>query len=109
MDRARLFEMLQRIASGDLSPEKGLSELSAFPSANMGDAHLDTHRYLRRGIPETVFGQGKTPEQIEGIVGRLQEVGSPVLVTRITEEAADRLLSRWPSADHDPSSRTVLL
>lgn len=109
MDRARLFEMLQRIASGDLSPEEGLSELSAFPSANMGYAHLDIHRYLRRGIPETVFGQGKTPEQIEGIVQRLQEVGSPVLVTRISREAADRLLNRWPSADHDSSSRTVLL
>jgi len=109
MDRNQLFDILNRISSGKLSPENALSDLIDFPSARMEYAHLDTHRYLRRGIPETVFGQGKTPEQVEGIVGRLADVGDPVLVTRISEEAAGRLLDRWPEADYDLSSRTLML
>ena len=109
MDRNQLFDILNRISSGKLSPENALSDLIDFPSARMEYAHLDTHRYLRRGIPETVFGQGKTPEQVEGIVGRLADVGDPVLVTRISGEAAGRLLDRWPEADYDLSSRTLML
>jgi NCAIR mutase (PurE)-related protein len=109
MDRNQLLDILKRIASGDLSPEEALSDLADFPAARMEYAHLDTHRYLRRGIPETVFGTGKTPEQIKGIVERLTDAGDPVLVTRTPEEAAGYLLTRWPDADYDPLSSTFMV
>jgi NCAIR mutase (PurE)-related protein len=109
MDRSQLLEILQRIASGEISPDEGLSGLADFPAAEMEYAHLDTHRYVRRGIPETVFGQGKTSEQIEGIVERLVDAGDPVLVTRLSPEAVERLTSRWPSADYDPLSSTFII
>ena len=109
MDRNRLLEILNNVASGELQPDRALADLVDFPSARMDYAHLDTHRYLRRGIPETVFGQGKTPGQIEGLVERLTDGGDPVRVTRVSEEAAGPLLHRWPEADYDPSSRTFLL
>lgn len=109
MDRNQLLDILNRIASGQMSPDEGLADLVDFPSARMEYAHLDTHRYLRRGIPETVFGQGKTPDQIIGIVERLSDKGDPVLVTRISEEAAALARDRWPEADHDPVSRTMQL
>jgi len=107
MDRKQLLDILNSIASGDMSPDEGLAGLVDFPSARMEYAHLDTHRHLRRGIPETVFGQGKTPDQILGIVERLSGAGDPVLVTRISEEAAALVVSRWPDSDHDPQSRTL--
>jgi NCAIR mutase (PurE)-related protein len=109
MDRKQLLDILEQIASGHLKPDEGLSALADFPSALMDYAHLDTHRRVRRGIPETVFGQGKTPDQIVGIVERLAATGDPVLVTRIEEAAADAALDRWPDADHDPVSRTLHL
>lgn len=109
MNRDQLLDILNRIASGELSPDKALSDLVDFPAARMEYAHLDTHRYLRRGIPETVFGQGKTSEQVEGIVQRFTEAGDPVLVTRITEETAGHLLVRWPDADYDPLSSTFMV
>ena len=109
MERGKYLDIFKRVASGEISPEEGLSALVDFPSARMEYAHLDTHRRLRLGIPETVFGLGKTSEQIEGIVQRLAGTGDPVLVTRISDEAADRLLKRWPEADYDPSSRTFIL
>jgi len=109
MDRKQLLEILNSIASGEISPDEGLSDLADFPSARMEYAHLDTHRHIRRGIPETVFGQGKTPEQIIGIVERLSGNGDPVLVTRISDEAATLVMNRWSEADHDPQSRTLML
>lgn len=109
MNRAQLLDILKRIASGELTPDEGLSDLADFPAAQMQYAHLDTHRYVRRGIPETVFGQGKTSEQIEGIVQRLTDSGDPVLVTRLSVEAAERLKARWPDADYDPLSRTFIV
>jgi NCAIR mutase (PurE)-related protein len=109
MDRDQLLDILKRIASGEKSPEEGLARLVDFPSARMEYAHLDTHRHLRRGIPETVFGEGKTPEQILGIVERLSSNGDPVLVTRVSEEAAFLVAGRWPEVHHDPRSRTLQL
>jgi NCAIR mutase (PurE)-related protein len=107
MDRSQLLEILNRIACGELSPDEGLADLVDFPSARMEYAHLDTHRHLRRGIPETIFGQGKTPDQVLGIFERLSGGGDPVLVTRILPEAAELVLERWPEADYDPVSRTL--
>ncbi len=109
MDRNQLLDILKRIASGEMSPDEGLSDLVDFPSARMEYAHLDTHRHLRRGIPETIFGQGKTPDQVLGIVERLSAKGDPVLVTRVSEEAAALVVGRWPEAEHDPRSRTLQL
>ena len=107
MDRSQLLEILKRIASGEISPDQGLADLVDFPSARMEYAHLDTHRHLRRGIPETVFGEGKTPDQIAGIVERLSGNGDPVLVTRVSGDAADLVTARWPDVSHDPVSRTL--
>ena len=109
MDRNQLLDILKNIASGEMSPDEGLADLVDFPSARMEYAHLDTHRHLRRGIPETVFGQGKTADQIIGIVQRLSDNGDPVLVTRVAEEAAALVVNRWPEADHDQQSRTLHL
>jgi NCAIR mutase (PurE)-related protein len=109
MDRNQLLDILKRIASGEMSPDEGLADLVDFPSARMEYAHLDTHRHLRRGIPETIFGQGKTPDQVLGIVERLSVKGDPVLVTRVSEEAAALVVGRWPEAEHDPRSRTLQL
>ena len=54
-------------------------------------AKIDNHRQLRTGYPEVVFGQGKTPDQIEGIVGYMLEHDHNILVTRTTEEVFSRV------------------
>jgi len=107
MDRKELLDILTKIAQGGLSPEDALADFVDFPAARMEYAHLDTHRHMRRGIPETVFGEGKSPDQVAGIVERLVDSGSPVLVTRISDEAADIICKRWQNADHDKLSRTL--
>src|SRR5262249_26963060 len=63
------------------------------------------HRSVRFGFPEVVYGEGKSPEQLVGIVGVLVSRKQPVLVTRLTEEKAAPLLDRWPKARWHPQAR----
>ena len=109
MNRKDLLELLRKVSAGDLAPDSALDALVDFPSACLGYARIDTQRTARRGIPETVYGEGKTPDQIKGIVEKMAESDSPVLVTRISGEAAETVLGRWPAAFHDPLSRTLVL
>jgi len=107
MTRDEILKLLQTVSHGEQTPEDALETLANLPSICMDYARLDTHRRLRRGIPETIYGQDKTPAQIEGIVEKFTESGSPVLVTRISPEAAELVKGRWPEAETDEVSRTL--
>jgi NCAIR mutase (PurE)-related protein len=83
--------------------------LRDLPFKDLGYATVDHHRALRVGMPEVVFGSGKTFEQIEGIVAEIARAGQNALVTRIAAETGARLRERFPDLRHDPVSRTALL
>lgn len=88
MDRDRLRAFLEQVRQGDLDVEVAMTELAGFPGGQLGYAHVDTHRALRTGHPEVVFGQGKSAEQITGILGHLREAGQDGLVTRVDADKA---------------------
>jgi NCAIR mutase (PurE)-related protein len=79
--------LLRQVKDGLLSPHDAAERLKLLPFEDLGFAKVDHHRALRRGFPETVFGAGKTPEQIAAIVDRIAERGHNVLVTRTSAEA----------------------
>ncbi|MFT5373566.1 MAG: NCAIR mutase (PurE)-related protein [Candidatus Latescibacterota bacterium] len=109
MDPEILRQLLQRVASGTVTPDAALDNLRDLPFENLGFAHVDHHRALRTGHPEVIFGQGKTSAQIVAIAERLAEHDSQVLTTRIEPEAAAALVARFPQAAYDEISRTVLI
>jgi NCAIR mutase (PurE)-related protein len=86
MDPRSLKQLLEEVKKGTLSPDEAVARLATLPYEDLGFAKLDHHRALRRGFPETVFGSGKTPEQIVAIVERIRARGERVLVTRTTLE-----------------------
>jgi hypothetical protein len=86
MDPRSLKQLLEEVRKGTLSPDDAVARLATLPYEDLGFAKLDHHRALRRGFPETVFGSGKTPEQIVAIVERIRARGERVLVTRTTLE-----------------------
>jgi len=89
MDEAALRALLADVTSGRTSADDAVAALRRLPFADVGDALVDHHRALRQGMPETVYGPGKTPEQVVRIVGELLDHGTgPVLVTRITDDQA---------------------
>ena len=81
----------------------------AAPVADLGFAQVDTHRALRKGFPEVIFGAGKTPTQVVAISGKLVEREQNVLVTRVTSEHAKALRKKFKHAVHHESARCVTI
>ncbi|MCX7671731.1 MAG: nickel pincer cofactor biosynthesis protein LarB, partial [Anaerolineae bacterium] len=109
MDVDRLRELLERVRAGELAVEQALDRLRTLPYDDLGYARLDTHRALRQGLPEVVFCQGKTAEQVAGILERLWQSHDRVLGTRASAEQAAFVAGRLPAARYDPVSRLITL
>lgn len=109
MNRAQLETLLTRIAAGEVSPTEGLEQLRFLPYEDIGFARIDHHRSLRQGVPEVIFCQGKTVEQIREIGERILSHGSNLLATRISPQAAEALLALTSQAEYDAVARTVVV
>jgi len=94
VDEDALRDLIADIGSGAIDPDAALARLGRLPFAEVGDALVDHHRVLRQGMPEAVYGPGKTPEQCVRIVGELLAHGTgPVLLTRATSEQVGAVTS----------------
>ncbi|MCS7336758.1 MAG: nickel pincer cofactor biosynthesis protein LarB [Verrucomicrobiae bacterium] len=93
MTTAEAIRLLDRFRAGEVSRDEVLRAFQAAPIVDLGFAKLDTHRALRRGCPEVVFGPGKTPAQLVKIADALFQRHKRVLVTRASAEQV-RLLKR---------------
>ncbi len=83
VDEATLRQLIDDIAGGAIAPDEAVARLSRLPFADVGGALVDHHRTLRQGMPEAVYGPGKTPDHCVKIVGELLDHGrGPVLLTR---------------------------
>ncbi len=91
-----LKRLLDEVRAGTVAPEEALDRLRGLPFEDLVDLKLDHHRSIRTGFPETVLGQGKTPEQIERAVERLAASGTGAFVTRLPEETGAALAARFP-------------
>ena len=97
MDEATLRQLLDDVRSGDLAPDDAVARLRRLPFADLGFARVDHHRALRQGLPEAVYGPGKTPEHCAAIVAELlREPGGPVLLTRASDAQAEAALEHNP-------------
>jgi len=104
---ARLRELLARVVSGEIDAEAAIEELSTLPFSEVESAMVDSHREIRTGVPEVVFGQGKTPEQTVAIVRALRAKGQSALVTRIAPGVAGAVRAEIPDAVYDPHARVL--
>jgi NCAIR mutase (PurE)-related protein len=110
MDIQKLQNLLARVQNQETSVEEALDQLRTLPYDNLdGYALLDMHRSLRQGLPEVVFCQGKTPEQVVGIMRKLWEGHDQVMGTRANPEIAKFVISQLPQARYDPVSRLLTL
>jgi pyridinium-3,5-biscarboxylic acid mononucleotide synthase len=107
MDSDQLRALLEQVRAGAVNIDAALDRLRHMPFEDLGFAKVDHHRALRHGMPEVVFGQGKTPDQISGIVGSLLAKARNVLVTRAGTEVAERLKLEHSDAEYFPSSGAV--
>jgi NCAIR mutase (PurE)-related protein len=102
MDEATLRELIDGVASGTMTADDAVARLRRLPFADVGEALVDHHRTLRQGVPEAVYGPGKSPDQCVRILGELLEHGSgPVLLTRAAADQVDAVV-----AAHGPAERS---
>lgn len=103
-------ELLSGLESGVLSNEDVLARLQMAPTEDLGFAQLDTHRELRQGLPEAIYAEGKTSEQVVAIAERLlATTSSPVLATRCPPVTLAALKTRWPDATISEVARLACL
>ena len=109
MSPESLRQLLQQVQTQQLPIDDAVAQLRDLPYQELGYATLDHHRALRQGFPEVVFGAGKTPAQIAGIVENLSQRGDIVLVTRASPQAYEATLERVPAARYETSARLILV
>jgi NCAIR mutase (PurE)-related protein len=109
MDADKIRELLISVQEGSLGVQAALEKLRALPYDNLDFATLDTHRALRTGLPEVVFCQGKTIEQVVMIFERLWQHHDRIMGTRATPEMAAAVERRLPQATYDPHSHILTL
>jgi pyridinium-3,5-biscarboxylic acid mononucleotide synthase len=103
------IRLLEKFRAGGVGRDQVLQAFQAAPVADLGFAQVDTHRALRKGFPEIIFGAGKSPEQVLKIAAKLLEHEPHVLVTRIGPEHARVLRRKYACAIHHELARCVTI
>lgn len=104
-----LQKLLERLIAGELTVAEGLKALAALPFAELGHSTLDTHRELRQGMPEAVYGAGKSAEQLVEILRRLHDAHRRALATRVNRRKARLVQEALPEANYNAVSRLLTL
>ena len=98
MEREELRILLEKVESGQQTAADALSDISLQPDMLVGNyADIDLHRHMRQGMPEVIYGAGKTAEQIVGIASAMKQKGlKNILITRLSEKRRrTRLPKHW--------------
>lgn len=109
MTTVEAIALLDQFKQGKATQDQLLRAFQAAPVADLGFAQVDTHRALRKGFPEVIFGAGKTPEQVLGIATKLIEKKQNVLVTRITAAHAKLVKKHFKRAQFHEASRCITI
>ncbi len=100
-------QKIKAFRSGKLSEKELLLFIQNFPFSNEPHLKLDFHRKLRRGIPEVIFGQGKSLEQLRRIIKKFKEVGEDMLITRVDDERFHKLKIDFPDLRFHAGARMI--
>ncbi len=102
-------KLFKQVRSGGLSPDEAVERLRHLPFEDLGFAKVDHHRLLRVGMPEVIFGQGKTPAQLAQIFSRLAKHEGNILATRASEEQFAAVKKRVRRAEFRELARAIVL
>ncbi len=102
-------KLLEAVQSGEATVDEALHQLKLAPFQDLGYAKVDLHRRVRQGAAEVIYGAGKSPEQIAGIVDAMLENGQDrILITRLSQEAAQRV-GKAVTLTYHPDARLGLV
>jgi len=93
MQKEKIAELLKKYKAGRISEQEVLKALTSLPYQDIGIANIDTHRTLRRGMPEVIFCQGKTPQQAAKIFRKMQGLVMATRADAVHYKAVKKLCS----------------
>ena len=109
MDIDKIRRLLEEVREGRIDPDVAMERLKILPFEDMGFAKVDTHRPLRRGFPEVIFCQGKTPQQVREIVRRMIPYTDLILGMRASEEIYEAVKDLSENARYLSEARTIMI
>ncbi|MCR5426528.1 MAG: nickel pincer cofactor biosynthesis protein LarB [Lachnospiraceae bacterium] len=87
--QTEVMDILEAVRDGKMSVEDAVLKIKTEPFEDLGYAKVDLHRKMRQGAAEVIYGAGKTPQQIAGIIDSMRRNGQKtILITRLDEEKA---------------------
>jgi len=107
MTEDQLRALFEDVKNGATDVDAALERVRHLPFEDLGFAKVDHHRALRQGMPEVVFGLGKTTEHVLAIAGKLLDNSENVLITRATADMAVRVTKAFPDAEYFPLSGAI--
>jgi NCAIR mutase (PurE)-related protein len=102
-------KLFEQVRGGELSPDEAVARLRHMPFEDLGFAKVDHHRSLRIGMPEVIFGQGKTPAHTAQIFSHLAKHGGNVLATRADAKQFAAVKKKVPKAEFRELARAIVL
>lgn len=106
MKQKEIYNLLQKVQAGEMTADEAMSDITFQPELLVGNyADIDLHRHIRQGMPEVIYGEGKTAEQITGIAAAMKARGvENIMITRLSEEKKEQIIQSIELA-YDPVSR----
>jgi pyridinium-3,5-biscarboxylic acid mononucleotide synthase len=102
-------KLFEQVRAGKISPDEAVQRLRHLPFEDLGFAKVDHHRALRVGMPEVIFGQGKTPAQLAQIFSRLAKHDGNLLATRASKEQFAAVRKKVRGAEYRELARAIVL
>jgi len=109
MNPESIKKLLGDVKGGSTSVDEAMEFLRQLPYQDIGCAQVDHHRELRQGMPEVIFGEGKSVSQIVRIMTAMADKGSNILVTRLTADKSREILQAFPAANCHDEARCLTL
>lgn len=105
--KSQLEDLLKKVHEGKLTPKEALKRLRDYPYQDLDFAKIDHHRELRRGLPEIIFGLGKTPDQIIKIARGILEKGDNLLITKANASVYKKVKIKLPKVQYNALAKAI--
>jgi NCAIR mutase (PurE)-related protein len=105
--KSQIEDLLNKVHEGKLSPKEALKKMKDYPYQDLAFAKIDHHRELRRGLPEIIFGMGKTPDQIIKIAREVLKKGDSLLITRVDASVYKKVKAKLPKVQYNALAKAI--
>ncbi len=107
--KSQLEEILNKVHQGKLSPKDALQTLKDYPYQDLSFAKIDHQREVMKGLPEIIFGLGKTDSQMVVIAKEIIKKGNNLLITKVEKSSYEKIKKKIPQVLYNPQAKAVYL